>query len=357
MTGVALSTTAALIEAAGRASSIRLAAYTLGNRRLADALEAAAARGAQVRIVLARAPNEDPAGAIAARNAATVGQLRSRGVDAALSDPAHPSPHLKAAVVDGVAYLDDANFRTDGAETVVRDPDPADVAAIEAVMNGGDDRVFAGALRLRKRDALADEAATIAAGAGHAIAVESESFGSGSFVYGALKARALAHDPVRLLVAGRELRSDRSGRERAALRTLAAAGVDVRVTDSNEKLAVAGGGGWVGSANATFAGNDEDDWGLSTRDPATVEALRERFARNWEAARALDTLPVAPGPKIGVRALDAEKLARGAAGRLENFFERELKNVGELLGALRHERGLVAFPAVRDGGEVGTVGL
>ena len=52
---------------------------------------------------------------------------------------------MKAAVVDGVAWLDDRNWAGSGSETVVRDSDPDDVAAVAAAVAGrpGADRHLA----------------------------------------------------------------------------------------------------------------------------------------------------------------------------------------------------------------------
>ena len=76
---------------------------------------------------------------------------------------------------------------------------------------------------------------------------------------------------------------------------VAALGVEVRVGnpksgDLDEKLAVAGDDGWVGSANATYArgaAGAQRDWGMATREPVIVDGLRTAFERNWSRAVAL----------------------------------------------------------------------
>jgi hypothetical protein len=74
------------------------------------------------------------------------------------------------------------------------------------------------------------------------------------------------------------------GIEAGAIRRLREAGVDVRVSAGTEKLCVAGERGWVGSANATYAGFPMRDWGLQTRDPTLLAALEARFESNWAMA-------------------------------------------------------------------------
>jgi hypothetical protein len=77
------------------------------------------------------------------------------------------------------------------------------------------------------------------------------------------------------------------------LTRLAALGVEVRAGraargDLDEKLAVACGRAWVGSANATYArgpSGDQRDWGTVTRSVRLVDGLRASFERNWTAAR------------------------------------------------------------------------
>jgi hypothetical protein len=191
---------------------------------------------------------------------------------------------MKAAVVDGDAFLDDRNWPDDGRDFIVRTRDADDVAAVASALQGaplGD-----GHLQTRKAQALAQEAHLIYATPAHAIDCESESFGF-STVYAALKARASKDDSVRLLVSARDLQGGANTRELEALHKLAQAGVSVRVGADDEKICVAGDRAWVGSANASRGAPDTIDWGMRTSQPAVVSALRDRFERNWNAATAL----------------------------------------------------------------------
>jgi len=198
-----------------------------------------------------------------------------------------------------VAWLDDRNWAAAGAQHLIRDTDGDDVAAVTSAVAGGPGRD--GHLATTKAGALALEADVIAAAGAAPLAVESESFGSG-LVYDRLLERARAGQPTRLIVAGREFGEPANRRERAELAHLAALGVEVRVgpvrgDELDEKMALAAGDVWLGSANATFArgpDGEQRDWGLATRAPAIGDELRGAFEANWAVARPL----AAPEPAV-----------------------------------------------------------
>jgi hypothetical protein len=293
---ITLASIPAVASAAAHARSITLTAYTLRAGAVRDALLSAARGGASVRVRLERDPIDDGAGTLHAANAETVALLRAAGADAAVSGPGEPVLHLKAAVIDGVAWLDDRNWAGDGPETVVRDSDADDVAAVAAGIAGN--RGSDGHLGTTKSRAQALEAEVIAAAGSAPLAVESESFGTGA-IYNALLHRGEAGLPTRLLVAGREAEQPgpRGDTERKRLARLQALGVEVRTGDPraldyDEKIAVAGGEAWVGSANATYAHGSagaQRDWGMRTREPSLVDGLRAEFERNWHAADEFST--------------------------------------------------------------------
>ncbi len=294
--GMALSVAppSAFVAAVGGAQRVTLTAYTLRAGAVRDALVAAAARGADVRVRLERDPLDDDRGTLHQANAESIAAIVAAGGHAALTAPDEPVLHMKAAVVDGTAWLDDRNWAGDGPERILRDTDPNDVAAIAAAAGGGPGAD--GHLATTKAGALRLEADVIAQAGTAPLAVESESFGGGP-IYDALVHRAKAGLPTRLIVAGREVAESAGGREGKRLGRLAALGVDVRVGDPargdlDEKLATAGADAWAGSANATVAHGPygrQRDWGLATRAPAVVDGLRAAFERNWRAA-----LPLAP---------------------------------------------------------------
>jgi hypothetical protein len=293
---IALESAAGFVRALAHASDITLSAYTLHDGPVLRGLVAAARRGAQVRVRLERDPLDDPAGTLHRNNAAALAALRSAGAAASATRPGEPVLHLKAAVVDGTAWLDDRNWAGGSAEQVVRDGNRADVAAVASALAGGPGR--GGRLATTKAEAQRLEARVIARAGSAPLAVESESFGNGA-IYVALLRRARAHRPTRLIVAGREFAEAGSRTERAHLRRLAALGVAIRVgdprrADLDEKLAAGPREGWVGSANATYArgpAGAQRDWGLATRSAVVVDGLRAAFERNWSAARPLGDTP------------------------------------------------------------------
>jgi len=284
------------VRAVAAAHTIVCSAYHLTpSGPVRAALIDAARRGADVGIRLEANPygsdgeqqGRDNADTVAAVNAAG-GHARLTGTDG------EPPWHMKAAVVDGVAYLDDRNWAADGKETILRDTDPDDVAVVARTLAGTPSRD--GHLRTTKHDAVALESEVIRGAGSVPVAVETESFGLGA-IYADLLHRARAHQPTRLLVSNLELAEPTAAREARALARLAAAGVEVRAVDNDEKIAVAGERAWVGSADATYANGpagEQVDWGLATRVPPLVDALRAAFERNWAAGT-----PVPASPDAG----------------------------------------------------------
>jgi hypothetical protein len=230
-----------------------------------------------------------------AANQAAVDALRARGVDAAFVEPSGPPLHMKALIADGTLFLDDRNWPSDGRETILATDDPGAVAAVRSALAGEPPGTGGaagpGEFATVKRRALALEARTLAAGSGDPpggaradrVECESESFGPGE-VCDALRRRAEAGAHVRLLVASRELGTP----EVRALRGLLAAGVEVRLGERSEKIALAGGRAWVGSANATAAAPAMLDWGYATSAPDVVAALGVRFEEGWSVGRPFD---------------------------------------------------------------------
>jgi hypothetical protein len=271
----------------GRARSITLGAYLLHSGRILQALESASRRGARVVVRAEARPFGQAGGPVARANARNVDALARLGADARLVDcnESDEAPmHMKAAVCDGVAYLDDRNWPDSGADTLLRDTTRTDIAAIRAALDG---RVAtpSNTFWTQKADALRGETAVLR-GAKRAacVDVESEYLGRGSGVYGALDALARAGVRCRLLVSKRDV----APREADALKRLAADGVGVRAGNLQEKFAIAGArAAWIGSANATTPYYDgaQLDWGIRTARKDVVSALQQRFDAAWIAAR------------------------------------------------------------------------
>jgi hypothetical protein len=279
----AIVTQPSVLRAIAGAADVELSAYVLRRQSpVVRALEAAGDRGARVSVRLDAAPyiGPPPADDVAAENRRVAVELRAHGVAVRLSRPDEPPLHLKAALVDGTAFLDDRNWPVHGGDTILSTSDDDDVGVVARALRGTlgcDGHMAAG-----KSQALLFESESIAAGTGDRVDVESESFGR-TAVSKALYARARAGAHVRLLVSERVLKQA-GPVEHAALQRLARAGVEVRAGTSAEKLCVAGDRGWVGSANATFSSSPMADWGVSTRRPALLRDIETAFERNWARA-------------------------------------------------------------------------
>ena len=240
-----------------------------------DALLGAARRGAHVAVTLQADPYRNPFGGRCNADAARA--LRAAGADVSLL-PSDSAPfHLKAAVCDGVAYLDDRNWTKRGPEIVVADDDRTDVRLVREALagHGGADA----ALATRKDVALAREIGLIEGARGAPVIVETERVATSPLTR-ALQEHARAGAPTTLVVARA---SRRSRQETNALAQLTADGVDVRVGGSNQKLALAGGTAWIGSGNATGASGrtaGQLEWGMLTRDRAIVGAVASALAHD-----------------------------------------------------------------------------
>lgn len=277
-------TTGQVLSAIGRAHTVLLSAYVLRPGELLDALEAAARRGARVTVRLEGRPyagnDTDEASRLAAQNQEAAGELRAAGGDAALVDTGDadgPPLHLKAAVCDGVAFVDDRNWPDDGADTILRDDFRGDVAAIEGALlhqSAPAPKWF----WTTKAQALAGETRLLyGAQQARTVDVESESFGRDG-AYGALKTLAAEGVQCRLLVSARDV----NAKSEQALEELRHDGVHVRVGDFDEKMAIVDNArAWTGSANATYGYPRQLDWGVRTDAPQVVRALESHFNAHW----------------------------------------------------------------------------
>jgi hypothetical protein len=259
---LSLSSTGEALRGLLHAKEVHVQAYTLPPDAVRD-LRLAARRGAHITVELEGTPHNDRNGRLARENGRIAELLRADGVDARLSDPVH----AKLIDEDGTLYLDAKNWRNGDLVLRADGPDAAEIPMI-------------------KHEALAAEARLLNdAHASDAAIVASESFGRGNSVYFALDRLAKEGCSPRLLICARELSGN--ARERTTLAKLVRDGVRVRVSKDSEKLAAVAGGAWIGSANATiaFQAADLPDWGLGSRDPSIVRAVRNRLEAEWDGAK------------------------------------------------------------------------
>lgn len=298
-----------VLAALAHGKAIALSAYVLAaESAVVDALTLAADRGARVTVALDGAPYFGARAPGAANpNLETARRLRAHGASVHVSDPTtEPPMHLKAAVVDGRAFLDDRNWASGGPSTIVATSDPDAVVAISNAIGGHG--AYGPDFALQKSAALALEADVIARASGDRIDVATESFGS-CVVAAALVERARAGTRVRLEVSARVLAGDARGHERAAIARLEAAGVSVRSSDRAEKFAVAGDAVWLGSANATASDGAMLDWGVRRKDRALACDLADRFEAAWRRGTPIVSVapePYAPKSSVAVADVRAE---------------------------------------------------
>jgi len=279
--GTTLSSVDTVARRIAGAHTVALGGYLLPRGPVQQALLTAAHAGARVDVVLPRAPWPDPRGELARVNAATARTLRAAGAHVRLvRDDDHTTFHLKAAVCDGVAYLDDRNWTHSGRDLVVADDDPGAVRVVRDALRGRGGGAADG-IATRKDAAQQLEVDLIAQAGDTAVTVETEVIGAGA-LSAALAAHAREGAPTTLIVNGAE-----SGRARTLLADLQHDGVVVRTSGSNEKLALVGTRAWIGSANATFAGKGygaQLDWGTVTADAALVAAVQAALARDVDGS-------------------------------------------------------------------------
>ena len=121
--------TEAFFGALRRARSVEVSAYVLRrDSRLARALADAAHGGAAVRVAVDGNPYGDERGGMRRATLEAARGLRAAGatVDVVTDRPLH----MKAAVVDGTAYLDDRNWTNGGRDMVVATDDQREVALV-----------------------------------------------------------------------------------------------------------------------------------------------------------------------------------------------------------------------------------
>lgn len=269
----------AVLDDMRHAKVITLAAFSLRRDSvIVRSLEAASARGSRVSVVLARG-----FGVYSPQNSETARELAKHAVRVHLVGLSQRPTHIKAAILDGRLYLSDRNWTSRSTDAVViRDSIPGDRYLIErsfAGQSGANDHLWT-----RKGEALVAEAGVLATAHSHHVRVASESFGMGTPVYRQLIQRRKRGDAVSLLIARSEYVHGR--REKEAAAHLAAAGVEIRLSSTNEKMAIDGATVWIGSANATAGLPEQLEFGMVLTSGTIAEQLQKQFDREWKNAGA-----------------------------------------------------------------------
>lgn len=279
---LSLSSTPDMLAAMRGAKDITFSAYFIQPKGAVErTLEEAANRGAHVTVRLNGyffGSRSD----MLAGNKQAVRTLKTLGANAKIvhcNDGDGPLMHLKAAVCDGVAFLDDRNWTQSG-DTVVRDDERSDVEAIRRAASYVP--ASCDGVKLDKAGALADEAALVRGSRGKRVSVAVESISVKGILYSALLRLARAGFRAHLLISKYGL----NGKYRQAAQRLQQHGVFVRVAATDEKFAVVGKRAWIGSANGTSSHphGDQFEWSVRTKSPAIVRTLQSRFNSEWSAA-------------------------------------------------------------------------
>jgi hypothetical protein len=275
---LSLSSVPAVLARIASAHDIAFGSYFLTRGPVREALAAAARRGAHVAVTLQADPYRG-SGNRAPDNAAAARELRRAGAQVSLLRRETTPFHLKAAVCDGVAYLDDRNWTQRGPEIVVADDDVHDVALVRDALagRGGSDAKLA----TTKYVAQQREVALIDSAPHAPVIVETERV-SDSPLTVALRRHARGGAPTTLVLGPAR---DRSQREVDTIRRLSGDGVVIRCHGTNQKLALVGGTAWIGTANATATfghGAGQLEWGLVTKNPTLVRAVRSELRRDMK---------------------------------------------------------------------------
>jgi PLD-like domain len=277
---ISLSSTATMLRALACARHVTFSSYILRPGPVEKALEDAAKRGAHVQVTLDGYLWGGTA-QMADGNRESVRLLKNAGADVRVvhrTKDDGPGLHMKAAVCDGVAFLDDCNWNMSG-DTVICDDTHTHVRAIrEAALERDGSSV--GRLSLTKADALRAQAELLESARVKSVDIETEFLGASTL---SARLRSLARHGVRcrVVVSERAMRTDERTRLEAA--SLERDGVRVRTARSSEKFVIAGDSACVGSADATSTYRDPDqiEWSVRTNRPSVVRRLKERFDARW----------------------------------------------------------------------------
>jgi cardiolipin synthase len=277
---------------AGAASSVWVEVYLLTDRNVIHALEDAAARGVDVRVLLETHPYGG--GATAAQQ--LLEELSAAGVQARSADPAYHYTHEKAMVVDGkTTYILTGNLSRSalggssaGAnrEYGVIDTNPEDVAGVSALFQADWNRTTPAlhdpTLVVSPINARATLAGLIAQ-AHTSLYVEDEE------MYDQRSEEALIAAARRGVSVEVVLPESSAASEAADVARLAQGGVQVRYLRDpypHAKLMLVDGQlAFVGSENFSSTSLDENrELGIVLADPQALGILRTVFGQDWALA-------------------------------------------------------------------------
>jgi phosphatidylserine/phosphatidylglycerophosphate/cardiolipin synthase-like enzyme len=271
--------------------------YLLTDRRVIQALEAAAGRGLTVRVMLEPHPY---GGGSPAR---TIQQLEAAGVEARYTNPAFPLTHAKLMIVDGLrAYIMTGNLtraalggngRVANREYGIIDPLPEDVSSLSALFEADWQRaeaVFPGNnahLVISPGNARAALQGLVAA-ARQTLLVEEEEM-QDQQIEGALVAAQRRGVKVEVILPASRGENDPNAEGIAALLQ---GGVAVREDGQlymhAKMLLVDGQEAFVGSENCSPSGLERNrEVGILVSDEAVLATLQRTFEADWQAAQTL----------------------------------------------------------------------
>jgi cardiolipin synthase A/B len=260
--------------------------YELTDRRIAAALEAAAACGVQVRVLAEPLPDGKPI------NASTMGELARKGVETRDTSPAFRLTHEKVMVADGSSAL--VMTMNLVAETFdssrdfgLYDNDPTDIGEIEAVFQADWDRSQVNLndqVLVWSPENSRNRMLTLINSATSSLDLYAEELTDRDMI-AALSSASAAGVRVRLLMTDTGSR-DPARPGRAALQV---GGAQVRLQPKpfvHAKVILAdGAAAFAGSENLTAASLDDNrELGLLTFDPPTIGALSQIFEQDWSRA-------------------------------------------------------------------------
>jgi phosphatidylserine/phosphatidylglycerophosphate/cardiolipin synthase-like enzyme len=282
------------VQAIGGANtSVWLEVYLLTDTRVLEALEEAAARGVDVRVLLELHPFGE--GATAAQ--VTLEKLNAAGVQARGADPAYYYTHEKAMVVDGAtAYIMSCNLTRSGLggtkqhtnrEYGVIDTDPVDVSEVSAIFQSDWDRTVPALRDLNLVVSPVNARAKVADLIGSArrtLSIEDEEMldpASEDALLAAVRRGVVVDVVLPAPGAGAPPAPDATRLERGGVRVRASSALYMHA----KLIVVDGMRAFVGSENFSATSLDANrELGVIVAAPAALATLRATFAVDWSVS-------------------------------------------------------------------------